>query len=85
MNELPKMWCIRFGEYNQFLKLKKHFVKFKPSFKDYTHTATYRAWSNDFEYNDVYILIKKGYTEISFKTFEKLVLGINKETIYELW
>jgi hypothetical protein len=83
MNKLPKNWAIK-GNYNISKILKQYFQSsnedkydWKFSCDIFYYHGKNNANSNSYLPND--------YTEISFETFEKLVLGINNQKIYELW
>jgi hypothetical protein len=83
MNELPEKWAIK-GHYSISKVLKQYFQSINKdkynwnfNYAIFYYIGKYNADSNSFLPND--------YTEISFETFERLVLGINKEKHYELW
>lgn len=86
MNKLPKIGRILITEKNQNI-----LTDFKNKF--YTnmqscHICQIDSW---FDYPQIEThaygatFKRKNSVEISFETFEKLVLGINKEKHYELW
>ena len=83
MNELPKMWYIKINEknnkivqnarYNKTISLPKGYIT-----SNLLNPKINNSWR--FEY-----IKPVEFVEISFETFEKLVLGINKTKKYELW
>lgn len=77
MNELPMYWCVEATNNNWkvLFKWANFSWQWRNVHKYVTCNKTHMSSLND----------NSSYTEISFETFEKLVLGINKETIYELW
>ena len=86
MKELPKKWCITttkesndvlcdwYLKYNNSKYLDRsignHFCMDGKTLTGWMYHAPER---------------KNGYTEISFEDFQRLVLGINVEKVYELW
>jgi hypothetical protein len=89
MNELPKNWYVKVTIKNKLIISKWYGSPLEPG-----KIAGMVFWNNgkiEKGCNPENITIDKGRNgydfgnEISFETFERLVLGINKETIYELW
>jgi hypothetical protein len=83
MNKLPEMWCIQVNEKNTKFIQNERYNKHTPLPNGYIISSLLRSSIKNswrFEYNK-----PERFIEISFETFEKLVLGINKKTIYELW
>lgn len=89
MNKLPEnWWCKCTNKHNQ-----KILADWKGICASSLHIGWVVSWCkntnsnlSDKQHNPTPKC--KGYdfgTEISFETFERLVLGINKTNIYELW
>jgi hypothetical protein len=78
MNKLPKLWYCKCLDENQ----REIFVKWRKG--NYSGTREQSVMTNEPCW---YYLsqVKNSHTEISFETFERLVLGINREKHYELW
>jgi len=83
MNKLPEKWAIR-GNYKIAHIIKQYFKSINKDNHDWRFCYD-NFYSNDINNAMSFSFLPAGYTEISFETFERLVLKINKTKTYELW
>lgn len=95
MKELPNKWCIKIKASSSTTGKKHDVIKYLNKTYNKTHDGTayyYGVFNNDSFYicsSDVHdknnLKNKNSIPEISFEDFQRLVLGINVEKVYELW
>ena len=89
MNKLPENWFIKINVKNQLTVSKWYGRNLKTD--EIAGMVLWKDGKIEKGYNPQTIIISEGQngydfgTEISFETFERLVLEINKEKHYELW
>lgn len=74
---LPEKWFIRFNTPEQAKVIIEYFATLHPQYKNWVYTGADRFFSSDGDYGIMPLstIIERGYTEISFETFQSQVLN----------